>query len=147
MSDKINNGGPAANMSLRDHFAGLALQVVASTESANDLEFGEMALAAYAIADAMIKARGESKQQEESEASTQADPDDKMAWSIRKLDLKRNTYWRLRAGQIETIGELCSLSEYELSQFYLPRSQKYYDEIKGKLAVHGLKLREETKAV
>mgnify|MGYP003350227900 CR=1 FL=1 len=28
MSDKINNGGPAANMSLRDHFAGLAMQAL-----------------------------------------------------------------------------------------------------------------------
>ena len=40
MSDKINNGGPAANMSLRDHFAGLAMQALSMDSQAFALELG-----------------------------------------------------------------------------------------------------------
>lgn len=65
MSDKINNGGPAfpsltycANgMTLRDYFAGQALAGMAANRSIDLSRTGQVALSAYSLADAMLKAR------------------------------------------------------------------------------------------
>jgi len=46
-------GGDALDMTLRDHFAGLAMQALID----NDNLFSEIPLQAYALADAMIKER------------------------------------------------------------------------------------------
>ena len=67
----INNGGPAfplqsigpefepgyAGMTLRDYFAAKAMQGLLSMDLKPDVENEELAEAAYAIADAMIKER------------------------------------------------------------------------------------------
>jgi len=78
---QINDGGPAypvptadqsCGMSLRDHFAGLAMQGLIATENpwrsygykpVNGLSIPENdARLAYQIADAMIRARGQGEQ-------------------------------------------------------------------------------------
>lgn len=71
MSKDINDGGPAfprddfgdgiPGMSLRDWFAGQALAGLCATDRANQYPFGETALDAYRIADAMLKAREEGR--------------------------------------------------------------------------------------
>lgn len=75
MSAPINNGGPAfpaatcgdwqIGMSLRDHFAGQALQgflaALTSEESAVFGEYNHVAATAYSYADAMIAAREAAK--------------------------------------------------------------------------------------
>jgi len=49
----IQNGGFARDMTLRDYFAGLAMQGLID----NDSLFSEIPLQAYALADAMLKER------------------------------------------------------------------------------------------
>lgn len=51
-------GGFARDMTLRDHFAGLALQaMIAHPDSDEDADAREYANGAYVMADAMLKAR------------------------------------------------------------------------------------------
>ena len=64
MSDKIWDGGPAFpspgafdGMSLRDWFAGQAMEALLETGHFNNLE--EMSAHAYSLADAMIEGREE----------------------------------------------------------------------------------------
>ncbi len=53
-------GGYANGMTLRDHFAGLAMQsLVAYPDDQLNMTYAEMAEWAYAMADAMLKARNE----------------------------------------------------------------------------------------
>ncbi len=52
--EKINDGGPAEVISLRDFFAGKALMGL----SARSFDVDEIAERCYEFADAMIKARG-----------------------------------------------------------------------------------------
>lgn len=49
----VKTGGYAKDMTLRDHFAGLAMQGLID----NDGLFSEIPLQAYALADAMLKER------------------------------------------------------------------------------------------
>lgn len=49
------HGGFAKDMTLRDHFAGLAMQVLIAND---ETSLGEDANDAYMVADAMLKARG-----------------------------------------------------------------------------------------
>ena len=69
MSNTINNGGPAfpadtsqlllseRGMSMRDYFAGKAMQALMHEEK--EMSFGNISVFAYAVADAMLRARGE----------------------------------------------------------------------------------------
>lgn len=51
-------GGFSRDMTLRDHFAGLAMQsLVAYPDDQQNMTFAEMAEWAYAMADAMLEAR------------------------------------------------------------------------------------------
>ena len=50
-------GGYAKDMTLRDHYAGLAMQSMNSREDYVDAPADAIALDAYALADAMLKAR------------------------------------------------------------------------------------------
>jgi hypothetical protein len=51
-------GGLAKDMTMRDHFAGLAMQsLVAYPDDQQNMTYAEMAEWAYAMADAMLKAR------------------------------------------------------------------------------------------
>lgn len=77
MMNKIDDGGPAfptdtyrdsdynqhtaqrAGMTLRDWFAGMALQAVPHIGCGADLDTNEIALAAFQLADAMLEARKE----------------------------------------------------------------------------------------
>ena len=69
MAEKINDGGPvfpreigttSEGMKLRDHFAGKAMQGMLACEMlrATEQEFAERA---YKLADAMLKAKGDTK--------------------------------------------------------------------------------------
>ena len=69
MSNTINNGGPAfpadtsqlllseRGMTLRDYFAGKAMQALMHEE--NEMSYDNISDFAYAVADAMLRARGE----------------------------------------------------------------------------------------
>ena len=50
-------GGYANGMTLRDHFAGLAMQSLIQTSTGDDNEIVDAAEDAYSYADAMLKAR------------------------------------------------------------------------------------------
>ena len=51
-------GGLAKDMTMRDHFAGLAMQgLVAYPDDQQNMTYAEMAEWAYAMADGMLKAR------------------------------------------------------------------------------------------
>jgi hypothetical protein len=52
-------GGYANGMTLRDHFAGLAMQSLIQTSTGDDNEIVDAAEDAYSYADAMLKARNE----------------------------------------------------------------------------------------
>lgn len=65
---KINNGGPAfpvdvpghrieMGMTLRDYFAGKAMQALMHEE--NEMSYDNISDFAYAVADSMLRARGE----------------------------------------------------------------------------------------
>ena len=51
------HGGFAKNMTLRDHYAGLAMQSMNSRKDYEDAPAIAIALDSYALADAMLKAR------------------------------------------------------------------------------------------
>lgn len=50
----VKTGGYAKDMTMRDHFAGLAMQALASHYSH---DFADMAVRVYRMADAMLKER------------------------------------------------------------------------------------------
>ena len=52
-------GGYANGMTLRDHFAGLAMQSLILKSTGDDNEIVDSAEDAYSIADAMLEARGQ----------------------------------------------------------------------------------------
>ena len=52
-------GGYANGMTLRDHFAGLAMQALIQHLTGNDNEIVDTAEDAYSFADAMLRARDE----------------------------------------------------------------------------------------
>jgi hypothetical protein len=52
-------GGYASSITLRDHFAGLAMQAFCSTEGAEKELPDDLAAAAYEQADSMLRARDE----------------------------------------------------------------------------------------
>lgn len=54
----VNTGGYATDMTLRDHFAGLGLNIIISEwEEHPDWDLEHIANSAYEIADAMLKER------------------------------------------------------------------------------------------
>ena len=53
----VKTGGFARDMTLRDHFAGMALQSYLNGDDRNSFTFDEWAGASYQMADAMIKER------------------------------------------------------------------------------------------
>lgn len=53
------HGGFAKDMTLRDHFAGLAMQAFCSTEGSENELPDDLAAAAYEQADSMLKVRGQ----------------------------------------------------------------------------------------
>ena len=55
MSDFLKLGGYARDMTLRDHYAGLAMQVLKDYV----YNFEELSKQAYELADAMLKARAQ----------------------------------------------------------------------------------------
>lgn len=54
--NKINDGGPASKATLRDHFAGKALEGLC-VDLSNDFSWADVAANAYAAADAMLAER------------------------------------------------------------------------------------------
>ena len=132
----VKTGGYAKDMTLRDHFAGLAMQATVNAWIINriyPLSDLDVANNAYVVADAMLEERNHVKKKDIEENKLHSMEIDELAMTMRPINC-------LRANGIKTLGDLLKKTRWDLMKF--PNlGKKSILEIEEVLADLHLKLR------
>lgn len=131
----IQTGGYAKDMTLRDHFAGLAMQgLMANGTLPKSVSDEELADVAYMAADEMLKERNFEKKKNTVEDKLHSMKIDELPMTTRAVNC-------LHAGNIKTVGDLLKTTRWDLMK--IPNlGRRSILEIIEVLAELNLKLRE-----
>jgi len=128
------------NISLRDYFAGSALQGLLAVDEANTCQANWVAEVAYEFADAMMEER-EKKTEAQRLLDDQAKLDKVLDETMEDCDITTRSLNGLKAINVTTIRDLCNCTELDLRGATCLGKKSIY-EIKEVLFQRGLYLKD-----